>query len=413
VLPPLIPPAPPPDDEPVPLLPSEEQRTTPEPKPQPGPTPATPRSFPAVTVVLGAAAVIASLWWWADRERGEAFEMTYRAFEDQPWRLFTSTLLHLDIFHLAFNLYWLARLGRALEERWGSRRTLGVILLFAAGSSAAEYAYTAGGVGLSGVGYGLFGLIWILGQKDDRFRRVLTRGDVWLFVAWFFLCIYRTEHGGWLVANYAHGAGLVLGGLLGLAIRSTGTQRRLWLAVEAFALIYIGLAATVGRGALNRSPNVGVDLARDGYEHLMAGDKERGVELYERAVRLNPRQADWWYTLGFGYEQLDRWDTAAAAYERTVTLSPTPANRSALARARYGAGTKQLEGGNAAEALPLLKGAIEVDGGNADAWHNLGFAYAQLGQNKEALAAFERAAQLQPNDQSHQQAVEWLRQRLP
>jgi membrane associated rhomboid family serine protease len=413
VLPPLIPPAPPPDEEPVPGPSSEEQRTTPEPEPQPVPVPATPKSFPIVTVVLSVAAVIASLSWWAAPERGEAFEMTYRAFEDQPWRLFTSTLLHLDILHLAFNLYWLAMLGRALEERWGSRRTLAVILLFAAGSSAAEYAYTAGGVGLSGVGYGLFGLIWMLGHNDKRFRGILRQGDVLLFIGWFFLCIYKTERGVWMIGNYAHGAGLVLGGLLGLAIRSKGTKRRLWLAVEAFALVYIVLAATVGRGALNRSPHVGLDLARDGYDHLMAGDKERGVELYERAVRVNPRQADWWYTLGFGYEQLDRWDTAAAAYERTVALSPTPANRSALARARYGAGTKQLEGGKAAEALPLLKGAIELDVGNADAWHNLGCAYGQLGQNKEALAAFERAAQLQPNDQSHQQAVESMRGRLP
>jgi GlpG protein len=366
-----------------------------------------------VTAVLGAAAVLASLWWWGNRERGEAFEMTYRAFEDQPWRLFTSTLLHVNIMHLAFNLYWLAKLGRALEERWGSRRTLGVIVLLAAGSSAGEYAYTTGGVGLSGVGYGLFGLIWMLGQKDERFRRVLKRGDVWLFVAWFFLCIYMTERGVWLVGNYAHGAGLVLGGLLGLALRSMGTQRRLWFAVEAVALVYIGLAATVGRGALNRSQYVGVDLARDGYDYLMAGDKERGVELYERAVRLNPRQADWWYTLGTAYEQLGREMPAVTAYERTVALSPTAANRSALVRVRYNAGTKQLMNGKAAEALSLLKGAIELDGSNANAWHNLGCAYGDLGQNKEALAALERAAQLEPNDETHQQAVKSLRGRVP
>ena len=49
------------------------------------------------------------------------------------------------------------------------RRLLGLILLFAAGSAAAEYAFSQGGLGLSGVTFGLFGMLWMLARNDRRF----------------------------------------------------------------------------------------------------------------------------------------------------------------------------------------------------------------------------------------------------
>jgi len=40
---------------------------------------------------------------------------------------------------------------------------------FAVGSSAAEFALFQGGIGLSGVGYGLFGLLWVLSWHASDF----------------------------------------------------------------------------------------------------------------------------------------------------------------------------------------------------------------------------------------------------
>jgi hypothetical protein len=60
------------------------------------------------------------------------------------------------------------------------------IALFALGSSSFEFAFSLGGVGLSGVGCGLFGLLWVLSRYHDRFRNGVHRKTVQLFVVWFF-----------------------------------------------------------------------------------------------------------------------------------------------------------------------------------------------------------------------------------
>ncbi len=44
------------------------------------------------------------------------------------WRLVTATFLHVDFWHLFFNMFGLYMFGRLVEYRWGPRGTLGVYL---------------------------------------------------------------------------------------------------------------------------------------------------------------------------------------------------------------------------------------------------------------------------------------------
>ena len=50
-----------------------------------------------------------------------------------------------------------------------------------------------------------------------------------------------------------------------------------------------------------------------------------------------------------------------------------------------------------AEAAPLLRQACAAEPGNADAWGHLGTACAELGLLEEALGAFDRALQIDPD----------------
>lgn len=113
---------------------------------------------------------------------------------------------------------WLWIFGTLIEETFGHLKTAVLILLFAVGSSAWEFGLAIGGVGLSGVGYGLFGLIWMLSRYDKRFRDAIDRRTVQLFIGWFFFCIIATVTNIMPVANVAHGTGAILGILTGLAI---------------------------------------------------------------------------------------------------------------------------------------------------------------------------------------------------
>jgi len=273
-----------------------------------------------VTAGLGVLAVASTASWHLGGDIS-SMVMDFRVWHGQPWRLFTSALPHVNIFHLLFNLYWLWVFGSAVEANFGRLRTAALYLFLAAGSAAAEYAVFEGGVGLSGVGYGLFGLLWVLHRKDDRFRDAIDANTVGLFVVWFFLCIALTVTKTLPVGNVAHGMGAIQGLLLGFAIADQ-RWKRLAIAGLAGLMLVVMAAATVGRPYVNRSGHVGEELAYAGYVEMEAGRNEDGAALYERALRVDGGRAEWWYNLAIAYERLGRERDATSAYEKASALAP-------------------------------------------------------------------------------------------
>jgi len=147
-----------------------------------------------------------------------------KAFGGEPWRLVTSALPHTNFLHLLFNLYWLIYFGKHAEPRFGWWRTADLYSLLAGTSAAAEYAVSLGGIGLSGLGYGLFALFWVLSRRDTRLRSAIDAQTTWIFVGWFFLCVVLTVLDVWQVGNVAHLTGAITGGLVGLGL-NTRTRR--------------------------------------------------------------------------------------------------------------------------------------------------------------------------------------------
>jgi len=146
--------------------------------------------YPVISCIA-VLAVVVTIAWWTGKNISPLFENA-EIRRGQLWRFVTSIFLHLDILHLAFNLYWLWVLGTTVERVFGHLKTVLLVLLFAIGSSSLDFAFAQGGVGLSGVGYGLFGLLYVLSQHDERFKESLDKRTVNLFVAWFFICILMT-----------------------------------------------------------------------------------------------------------------------------------------------------------------------------------------------------------------------------
>src|SRR3954471_12833535 len=174
------------------------------------------------------------------------------------WRLVTSIFPHVSIFHLLFNVYWLWIFGTLVEEIYGHARTAVLVVLFAVGSGALEFAFSDGGVGLSGVGYGLFGLLWILSKRDHRFADAIDARTIQTFIIWFFVCIATTVTNVMPVANIAHGGGAALGIPTGYAI--THPQRRTAFAGAIVLLMSFSIwASTLGRPLVNVSTTGGYE----------------------------------------------------------------------------------------------------------------------------------------------------------
>jgi membrane associated rhomboid family serine protease len=270
---------------------------------------------------VGILAIGVSLAFWSETVDVTPLLDDHHVRKGEVWRLATSVLPHGDPIHLVFNLVWLWVLGTLVEDVFGHARALGLILLLAVGSSAAEHAFFHGGIGLSGVGYGLFGFLWVLSRRDPRFRDAIDPQTVGLFVGWFFLCIVLTVADAWNVANLAHGAGALLGALLGLAV-AAGKLRPLYGA--ALVLVMVGFGAAVyARPYINLTSERAHDRASMGLEALDRQDDEAAVR-HLRAALAAPRaepDASWWYNLGLAYERRENYDAAKAAYQRGAERS--------------------------------------------------------------------------------------------
>jgi membrane associated rhomboid family serine protease len=277
---------------------------------------------PKYPVIVGVAALAVGITiaWWAKVDISPLFE-TAEIRRGQFWRLVTSIFPHLDILHLAFNLYWLWVFGTVVESVYGHAKTALLIVFLAVGSGSLDFAFDRGGVGLSGVGYGLFGLLYVLSDRDERFRGSIDQKTVKLFVGWFLFCIFTTLSHSFVVANVAHGAGAILGVLIGYAI--TLPNRRLRLSAAIAAIVVFGIwGSTLGRPIVNLSGKVGYEEGKWGYDALMADRNEEAIRWFRDAVKFQPKESTYWFDLGIAYHRVGRLPAAMAAYERARDLDP-------------------------------------------------------------------------------------------
>ena len=277
------------------------------------------RRYPVVVSIALLAGGL-SVAWWVKADVWSLFESS-EIHRGQFWRLFSSAFPHINILHLVFNVYWLWVFGARVEQAFGHVKTAGLLALFAAGSNALDFAFDAGGVGLSGVVYGLFSLLWVLSRRDDRFRDTMDQETVRVFVGWFFLCIATTMAGMFTVANVAHGGGAILGILVGAAIT---LPRYRWLPAAAVSgiLIFGAWGATLGRPFVNLSKTAGFQEGQWGHEALLANRNEEAVRWFSEAAKLQPKIPQFWFNLGIAYHRLGNLPTAKAAYERAHQLEP-------------------------------------------------------------------------------------------
>jgi membrane associated rhomboid family serine protease len=171
----------------------------------------------------------------------------------EVWRPFTTTLLHDDLsrmpLHVIFNVYVLLLFGTALEQWHGSWRIGAFVVFVGFLSSLAEFCFApvfgdslGRNVGLSGVVYGLFGLLWAGSRYRRDYASICQPQVVQFLIGWFLVCFLLTYLNIFAVANIAHGVGLGLGWLVGMAAFDR-RRRPLWLgtAVGASLLVFATL----------------------------------------------------------------------------------------------------------------------------------------------------------------------------
>lgn len=136
----------------------------------------------------------------------------------EVWRLVACLFLHADAQHLVGNCVALYIIGMASQQAFGAGRTLMSFFLTGAVSSAVSVWFQpVPTIGASGAIFGLIGaVIAFLYRRRDKFYLRDAR-IAWVLLVW---SLYQVATGFFSpqVANAAHCAGLILGGVLGLLL---------------------------------------------------------------------------------------------------------------------------------------------------------------------------------------------------
>ena len=140
---------------------------------------------------------------------------------DQPWRLFTATLLHAGLVHLGFNMWVLWDAGRIAERFYGSLQFLLIYQVsgfFGSLASLFFAARTGISVGASGAIFGVVGaLLAALFTKESKLPPGLAAGmrsSMLMFVGYSLFMGFVAR----FIDNAAHIGGLVSGFLVAVIL---------------------------------------------------------------------------------------------------------------------------------------------------------------------------------------------------
>lgn len=193
----------------------------------------------------------------------------------------------------------------------------------------------------------------------------------------------------------------VLGSLLFQAGNVEAAERQLKRVVEA------------DPGHQSAQYRLGQALIRQGREeaaqpYMNAADSLQQmndkISQLRTMAEQNPDQPKRWITLGQALRKAGRYQEAMEAYR--IVLSMKPESRSL----QMMVANLALRAGQSNEAIQRYQTVLSQDSTFTDAWINLGVVYATSGRTDQARAAWERALELEPENQRVQSYLTRLAQ---
>lgn len=232
------------------------------------------------------------------------------------WGLVTSAFVHFELWHLAFNLYWLWLLGGRMEQAIGSLRYAAFLIAAAAVSSSCQLALSdTTGIGFSGVGYAIFGFVWVARKSYPQLSEVMSPQVVKLFLCWMAACILFTQMQILSVGNAAHVSGLLFGAVCaGFVLFPT---RRILVGIGLFGFAAAALTPTVW------SPWSTAWLQNAAYEAHADKQYAKAVELYTRIILREPKNAWAWQNRSSAYLALGEVEKATTDFAEARRIDPS------------------------------------------------------------------------------------------
>ena len=126
------------------------------------------------------------------------------------------------------------------------------------------------------------------------------------------------------------------------------------------------------------------------------GRYTEAVASFEKAIAINPNNAMMWNNRGNALYYLERYDEAVTSCDKALTINSNYSN------ALFSRGSSLSKLGRNDEAIASYDKALTINPNDADVWNNHGNALYSLGRYTEAVASYDKAIAINPND-----AVMW------
>lgn len=232
------------------------------------------------------------------------------------WALVTSVFVHLALWHVAFNVYWLWVLGSRLERAIGSLPFLAFFITSAFVSSSFQLAVSGGtGIGASGVVYAIFGFMWPTRHRCSQFNEVLDARTVQIFIIWLVGCVVASHLKVWEVGNAAHISGLLFGGAVAGAFFLPFKPR----------LVLTGLVALIIFSIIPLfwCPWSVTWLSHKAYKAHAAARYGAAIDRYAQIIHLDPDNAWAYLNRSYAYQALGQNDNADADLRKAREIDPS------------------------------------------------------------------------------------------
>jgi rhomboid protease GluP len=245
----------------------------------------------ALVAAFIASALVSGAWWDIPATellaQGASFGPAIAGGES--WRLLSALFLHGGLLHLLFNGAALLEIGRVVERRIGSARTLSVFLLAGAWGFLASLLWQPGVISIGASG-GIFGLLGVwamlairaIGQagEADRTRRQLGVMAAVLLALGLGFLIPNVDHA-------AHLGGLSVGLLLGAVV---GVRERRWPVFFASAVL-LGGALLIATSQLPASWRIEYEETHDyALRYRSFAEEDRKISEALQAIGEASRQ---------------------------------------------------------------------------------------------------------------------------
>lgn len=218
-------------------------------------------------------------------------------WDGKYFALLSSVFVHLQLWHLAFNVYWLWVLGGALERSIGLLRWLAFFVIAAIISSGIQLAISSTtGVGASGVVYAMFGFMWVARDRYAMFAASLPKQTIILFVAWLILCVITTFLKIWNIGNWAHISGLLFG--VGIAAIFVLKYRVRQIIIAEAVLVALAIIP------LFWCPWSMIWVSNKAYDAHFSGDYQSAISWYKRSLKLGQDPIWVWSNLAISYKTI-------------------------------------------------------------------------------------------------------------